>query len=53
MAGAFTHPSCMVYPPAEEEPEPEVEPEPEPPKEATEWRRPSYEVSEPVKNPSK
>merc|ERR1719278_2064001 len=29
LSGAFTHPSCMVYPPGEPAPEPEPEPEPE------------------------
>ena len=52
LAGAFTHPSCMVYPPGDDEPEPEAEQEPEPKPEVTEWRRPSYDVAEPVKNPS-
>ena len=41
----------MVYPP-ECDPEPEAEDEPEPKPEVTEWRRPSYDVAEPVKNPS-
>ena len=53
MAGAFTHPSCMVYPPECDEPELEVEPEPQPQPDVTEWRRPSVEVAEPFKNPSK
>ena len=54
LAGAFTHPSCMVYPPAcDEEPEPEPEPEPQPTAEQLEWRRPSYEVQGPFENPSK
>ena len=52
LAGAFTHPSCMVYPSADQEPEPEPEPEPVPVPEATEWRRPSYTV-ESFENPSK
>merc|ERR1719189_2510596 len=52
LAGAFTHPSCMVYPPGDDEPEPEAEQEPQPKPEVTEWRRPSYDVAEPVKNPS-
>jgi hypothetical protein len=51
LAGAFTHPSCMVYPPGDAEVEPEAEPEaPPPPRE--EWRRPSYTV-ESFENPSK
>ena len=52
LAGAFTHPSCMVYPPGDQEPEAEPEPEPVPVPDATEWRRPSYEV-ESFENPSK
>jgi hypothetical protein len=48
LAGAFTHPSCMVYPPGE--PEPEPEPKPEPPK-IEEWVRPEYTI-EPFSNPS-
>ena len=52
LAGAFTHPSCMVYPPGDEEPQPEPEPEPAPIPDATEWRRPSYTV-ESFENPSK
>lgn len=50
LAGAFTHPSCMVYPPGEAEVQPEVEPEviPQP----KEWRRPSFTV-EKFENPSK
>lgn len=51
LAGAFTHPSCMVYPPGDMEEEPEPEPEPEPAPDATEWRRPSYTI-EPFQNPS-
>jgi serine/threonine protein kinase len=51
LAGAFTHPSCMVYPPADQDPVPEEEPEPEPVPEATEWRRPSFEY-ETFQNPS-
>jgi len=47
--GAFTHPSCMVYPPGEPAPEPEPEPEPVPERE--EYRRPSYTVEE-FTNPS-
>ena len=50
LSGAFTHPSCMVYPPGEPEPEPEPEPTPVP--EAPEWRRPSYTI-ESFDNPSK
>ena len=53
LAGAFTHPSCMVYPPECDEPELEAEPEPQPQPDVTEWRRPSVEVAEPFKNPSK
>merc|ERR1719411_220223 len=52
LAGAFTHPSCMVYPPECDEPELDAEPEPAPQPEVTEWRRPSVEVAEPFKNPS-
>jgi len=49
LAGAFTHPSCMVYPAGESE-QPEVEPEvPPPPRQ--EWRRPSFTV-EKFENPS-
>merc|ERR1719225_1730688 len=51
LAGAFTHPSCMVYPTGDQEPEPEPEPEPVPVPDATEWRRPSYTV-ESFENPS-
>merc|ERR1712158_21652 len=47
--GAFTHPSCMVYPPGEPAPEPEPEPEPEAEREP--YRRPSYTV-ESFENPS-
>merc|ERR1711971_856620 len=47
--GAFTHPSCMVYPPGEPAPEPEPEPEPEAEREP--YRRPSYTVEE-FENPS-
>merc|ERR1712223_1694534 len=36
----------------DDEPEPEAEQEPEPKPEVTEWRRPSYDVAEPVENPS-
>ena len=50
LSGAFTHPSCMVYPPDEPEPEPEAEPEP--PKVDDGWERPEYEV-ESFDNPSK
>eukprot|EP00094_Tigriopus_californicus_P003329 TCALIF_03202-PA protein Name:"Similar to unc-89 Muscle M-line assembly protein unc-89 (Caenorhabditis elegans)" AED:0.27 eAED:0.27 QI:0/0.83/0.76/0.92/0.91/0.88/25/216/2842 len=50
LAGAFTHPSCMVYPPGEPEPMPERTPEP-PKLEEREWRRPSYTI-EPFENPS-
>ena len=52
LAGAFTHPSCMVYPTGDQEPQPEPEPEPVPVPDATEWRRPSYTV-ESFENPSK
>ena len=52
LAGAFTHPSCMVYPTGDQEPEPEPEPAPVPLPDATEWRRPSYTV-ESFENPSK
>ena len=50
LSGAFTHPSCMVYPP--DEPEPEPEPEPEAPKLDIGWERPEYEI-ESFNNPSK
>jgi len=48
--GAFTHPSCMVYPPGEPAPEPEPEPAAEIP-EREPYRRPSYTVEE-FNNPS-
>merc|ERR1719206_1373929 len=48
--GAFTDPSCMVYPPGEAAPEPEPEPV-EAPAERQEYRRPSYTI-EPFENPS-
>jgi len=48
--GAFTHPSCMVYPPGEPAPEPEPEPVAEVP-EREAYRRPSYTVEE-FNNPS-
>merc|ERR1712088_886685 len=51
LAGAFTHPSCMVYPTCDQEPVPEPEPEPVALPDATEWRRPSYSV-ESFENPS-
>merc|ERR1719500_1594090 len=51
LAGAFTHPSCMVYPTCDQEPVPEPEPEPVALPDATEWRRPSYSV-ETFENPS-
>merc|ERR550532_1299406 len=51
LAGAFTHPSCMVYPTCDQEPVPEPEPEPVAVPDATEWRRPSYSV-ESFENPS-
>merc|ERR1719412_2430795 len=44
--GAFTHPSCMVYPPGEAAPEPV-----EAPAEREPYRRPSYTVEE-FENPS-
>merc|ERR1719244_817290 len=47
--GAFTHPSCMVYPPGEPAPEPE-EPKVVIP-EREEYRRPSYTVED-FENPS-
>ena len=50
LSGAFTHPSCMVYPP--DEPEPEPEPAPEPIKAADDWERPEYTI-ESFENPSK
>ena len=50
LSGAFTHPSCMVYPP--DEPEPEPAPEPAPPKAADDWQRPEYTI-ESFENPSK
>ena len=50
LSGAFTHPSCMVYPPGEPEPEPEEVKMP--PMEEREWERPEYTI-EPFENPSK
>jgi len=47
--GAFTHPSCMVYPPGE--PEPVPEPIAAPKEERQEYRRPSYTVED-FENPS-
>ncbi|XP_040572571.1 protein Obscurin [Lepeophtheirus salmonis] len=49
LSGAFTHPSCMVYPPGEPEPEPEPEQAPLP--EMKEWERPEYTIGE-FENPS-
>merc|ERR1712226_887468 len=49
LSGAFTHPSCMVYP-EQCDPEPEAEPEVKP-VEIPEWRRPSLTV-ESFDNPS-
>merc|ERR1711962_1780477 len=43
--GAFTHPSCMVYPPGEPAPEPEPEPAAEIP-EREPYRRPSSEFQD-------
>ena len=51
LSGAFTHPSCMVYPPGEPEPEPEPEPAPKPAEERV-WERPTYTI-EAFENPSK
>ena len=51
LSGAFTHPSCMVYPPGEPEPEPEPEPVPEPAEDRV-WERPTYTI-EAFENPSK
>ena len=48
--GAFTHPSCMVYPPGE--PAPEPEPEQAPIVVREEYKRPEYTV-ESFENPSK
>eukprot|EP00091_Calanus_sinicus_P012581 TRINITY_DN28236_c0_g1_i1.p1 TRINITY_DN28236_c0_g1~~TRINITY_DN28236_c0_g1_i1.p1 ORF type:complete len:219 (+),score=49.56 TRINITY_DN28236_c0_g1_i1:185-841(+) len=50
LSGAFTHPSCMVYPPGEPAPEPEPEVVEAPPQ-REEYRRPSYTI-EPFENPS-
>ena len=50
LSGAFTHPSCMVYP-EQCDPEPEAEPEAKP-VEIPEWRRPSITI-ESFDNPSK
>merc|ERR1719412_423018 len=49
LSGAFTHPSCMVYP-EQCDPEPEAEPEVKP-VEIPEWRRPSITI-ESFDNPS-
>ena len=46
--GAFTHPSCMVYPAGESAPEPEPVAAPV---EKQEYRRPSYTIEE-FENPS-
>merc|ERR1739844_285098 len=51
LSGAFTHPSCMVYPPNQEEAEPEPTPEPEPVVEEEVYERPTFEVEE-FSNPS-
>ena len=45
LSGAFTHPSCMVYPPGQEEQEPEVKEEPKP-VEREEYRRPSITIED-------
>merc|ERR1719412_1926317 len=45
LSGAFTHPSCMVYPPGQEEQEPEVKEEPKP-VERDEYRRPSITIED-------
>merc|ERR1719445_1350029 len=50
LSGAFTHPSCMVYPPGQDE-EPEVKAEEAAPAEREPYRRPSYTVEE-FENPS-
>ena len=45
LSGAFTHPSCMVYPPGQEE-EPEPVKEVAKPVEREEYRRPSIEIAD-------
>merc|ERR1712223_2335573 len=50
LSGAFTHPSCMVYPPGQEE-EPEVKVEEPQQTERQEYRRPSYTIED-FENPS-
>merc|ERR1712158_81458 len=42
--GAFTHPSCMVYPPGEPAPNQSPSPEPEPVVEEEVYERPTFEV---------
>merc|ERR1719189_2723782 len=49
--GAFTHPSCMVYPPGEPAMDVEPSPEKEPAPEREEYQRPTFEIEE-FSNPS-
>jgi len=49
--GAFTHPSCMVYPSGEQSDEPTEEPKPAPIPEPEPYVRPEYEI-ESFENPS-
>merc|ERR1719150_1783340 len=44
--GAFTHPSCMVYPPGEPAMDVEPSPEKEPAPEREEYQRPTFEIEE-------
>jgi len=46
LSGAFTHPSCMVYPPNQEEAEPEPVKEAQKPVEKEEYRRPSITIED-------
>merc|ERR1711971_208366 len=46
LSGAFTHPSCMVYPPNQEEAEPEPVKEAPKPVEKEEYRRPSITIED-------
>ena len=45
LSGAFTHPSCMVYPPGQDE-EPEVKAEEAAPPAREEYRRPSFTIED-------
>ena len=44
--GAFSHPSCMVYPSGDDQPEEEEEPKPVPVPEIEPYVRPEYEIEE-------